>query len=233
MAGARHAGLAAMIVVAVAMVVHGPIAQPPAYHDFADARSWLGIARAADVLSNVPFALVALWALASRRNGLAWTAFDVSLLLTAFGSAYYHLAPDDARLVWDRIPIALACGAMIVAVYGETHDARRTAGALAAMCVAAVASVAWWRSTADLRPYLLLQVAPLVLVPLWQWQARRPRRERVLFGLAFACYAVAKGFEVRDRAVFDALAFASGHTLKHLAAALAAALIVEARGAPR
>lgn len=233
MAVARHAGWVAIGLIAAAMMVHGPIAQPVGYHDFADARSWLGIPRAADVLSNVPFALVALWALARRRNGLAWTAFDVSLLLTAFGSAYYHLAPDDARLVWDRIPIALACGAMIVAVYGETHDARGTAGALAAICAAAIASVVFWRSTADLRPYLLLQVAPLVLVPLWQWQARRPRRERILFGLAFACYAVAKILEVGDRAVFDALAIASGHTLKHLAAALAAALIVEARRAAR
>ncbi|MDM5181921.1 hypothetical protein PO883_32625 [Massilia sp. DJPM01] len=29
--------------------------------------------------------------------------------LTAFGSSWYHLAPDDTRLVWDRLPIALAC----------------------------------------------------------------------------------------------------------------------------
>lgn len=233
MGAARHAGWAAVAAVAAAMMIHGPIAQPAAYHDFADARAAFGIPRAADVLSNVPFALVALWALARRRGGIAWTAFDASLLLTAFGSAYYHLAPDDARLVWDRIPIALACAAMLVAVYGETHRLRGQGGALAAMGVAAVASVAWWRAAADLRPYLLLQVAPLLLVPLWQWQAGRPRRERILFGMAFGCYAAAKIFEVLDRAAFDALAIVSGHTLKHLAAALAAALIVEARRGAR
>ena len=232
MAGARWLAWAAMATIAAAMLAYGPIPQPAAYHDFADARGAFGIPRAADVLSNVPFALVALWALARRRGGLAWAAFDVSLLLTAFGSAYYHLAPDDARLVWDRIPIALACAAMLVAVYGETHGSRNTSGALAAMGIAAVASVAWWRSTADLRPYLFLQVAPLVVVPAWQWLAGRPRRERVLFGLAFAGYAVAKVFEALDRPVFDAVAIVSGHTLKHLIAALAAALIVEARRGP-
>ena len=230
---ARWLPWAALGVIAAAMLLHGPIAQPAGYHDFADARSAFGIARAADVLSNVPFALVALWGLLRRPAGPAWRMFDVALLLTAFGSSYYHLAPDDARLVWDRIPIALACAAMIVAVHAETHTTHHMHALLAAMAVAAVASVVWWRETTDLGPYLLFQAAPLVLVPFWQWQANRPRRERILFGMAFACYAIAKMLEVLDRAVFQALTVVSGHTLKHLFAAFAAALIVEARGAAR
>ncbi len=49
--------LVALLVIA-AMVLHGPIAQPAAYHQFADQRLWLGMAHAADVLSNLGFALV-------------------------------------------------------------------------------------------------------------------------------------------------------------------------------
>jgi hypothetical protein len=214
---------------AVAMLAHGPIAQLDNYHAFADTRSWLGIAHAGDVLSNIPFALVGLWALAKRRNTASWSVFDVALVLTALGSSYYHLAPDDARLVWDRLPIALACAALLVAVYERTDAPRYTTARLAALCAFAAASVEWWRRTGDLRPYLLLQGAPLLLIPLWQWRARVPPRERVLFGLAIAAYVVAKALEVGDREVFEALGFVSGHTLKHLFAAAGAWLIVLGR----
>ena len=100
---------------------------------------------------------------------------------------------------------------------------------LVALCAVAVGSVAWWHETGDLRPYLLLQGAPLVLVPLWQWQAGAPRRERALFGAAIACYVAAKLCESLDRAIFHTLVVVSGHTLKHLLAALGAGLIVQGR----
>jgi hypothetical protein len=214
---------------ALGMLAHGPIPQLSNYHAFADARSWLGIPHAADVLSNIPFALVGLWALAKRRGTLAWAVFDVALVLTALGSSYYHLAPDDARLVWDRLPIALACAALLVAVHEGTGSPGHTTVRLVALCAFAIASVEWWRQTGDLRPYLLLQGAPLVLVPLWQWRAGLARRVRVLFGLAILAYAAAKACELRDRALFDVLGLVSGHTLKHLLAALGAWLIVVAR----
>lgn len=38
---------------------------------------------------------------------LGWAAFFVGITATSFGSAYYHLNPNDARLVWDRLPVCL------------------------------------------------------------------------------------------------------------------------------
>ena len=76
-----------VLAAAAALFLHGPIHQPQAYHAFADARPWLGVPRAGDVLSNVPFALVGLWALLRRRAGLSWTVFDMALVRTAIGSA--------------------------------------------------------------------------------------------------------------------------------------------------
>jgi len=88
----------------------------------------------------------------------------------------------------------------------------------------------WWsfteaRGMGDLRPYLLLQGAPLVLVPLWQHFARSPLESRIAFGIAIVLYAIAKGAEFGDHAIFHALGFVSGHTLKHLLAVAAGALI--------
>ena len=45
----------------VLLALHGRIAQPPHYNEFADQSSIFGIPHAADVLSNAGFALVALW----------------------------------------------------------------------------------------------------------------------------------------------------------------------------
>ena len=103
----------AVIMVAIALFLQ-PIPQPLSYHNFADHRSWLGVPNFGDVTSNVPFAIVGIWGLivllspgkvefSDRRERWLYLMMFASLILTAFGSGYYHLAPDNARLVWDRI----------------------------------------------------------------------------------------------------------------------------------
>ena len=132
---------------------YGPIAQLPDYHRFADQQTLFGIPHFADVVSNIGFAMVALWGACTlpRASGHATLAhgwagyrlFLIGLFLTALGSAYYHLAPDNARLVWDRLPIALACGGLLAGVWG---DARKQSSAVltAWLALLAIYSVAWW-----------------------------------------------------------------------------------------
>jgi hypothetical protein len=230
-----------LVVVAGVMVGWGRIPQAAHYHQFADTRPLLGVANGGDVLSNLAFAVVAAW-------GIAWLAragtgtrlapsiaglwiFMVALALTSLGSGYYHLAPENDRLVWDRLPIALACAGLLGASYTRTHDTPLTLTIPFALAAFGVATVYWWAATeargvGDLRPYILLQGAPLVLVPLWQWQAGSPRRERAAFAIAVLVYVLAKVAELNDRAIFEALGVLSGHTLKHLLAAVASAFII-------
>jgi hypothetical protein len=232
---------ALLLAMAAAMLAHGPIAQLAHYHEFADTRAVLGVPNAGDVLSNVGFALVGLWGLAALwphrgSPGLArawpgYALFLAALVLTAFGSSFYHLAPDNARLVWDRMPIALACAGLLAAVDGETRDSAQPRWLPAVLALAGVASVLWWSFTeaggaGDLRPYLLLQAAPLVLIPLWQANHGTPRAERIAVGVAIALYAGAKAAELADHAIFDALGFVSGHTIKHLLSIAASAVLV-------
>jgi hypothetical protein len=219
--------------------LHGPIHQLEHYHEFADQRVWLGIAHAVDVLSNLGFAAVGLWGLywlwpAQRHLRLAnawpgYRLFLTSLVLTAFGSTFYHLDPDNSRLVWDRLPIALACAGLLAGVYSDSRpeDGGRITGLLS---IAAFLSVAWWylteqRGEGDLRPYLLLQALPLLLIPLWQAIYDAPRADRVAFGLAIALYAAAKVAELYDHELFDALGWVSGHTIKHLLSTGSAAVL--------
>ena len=235
--------------IAVAMLVHGPIAQLAHYHEFADTRTLLGIPHALDVLSNAGFVAVGLWGLAApwsaRRDPAfapswpGYLVFGLALVATAFGSGWYHLAPDDARLVWDRLPIALACAGLLAAVHGDTHGDRHPWTIVTVLVALACASVWWWsftgrHGTGDLRPYLYLQAIPLLLIPGWQAVHGAPRSRRLAFGAAILLYAAAKVFELADHAVFDATGWVSGHTIKHLlATAASAAIIGEAAGRSR
>ena len=225
----------------LAWLAHGPIHQVANYHDFADKRRFLGVPHAGDVLSNLAIAAPGLWALwifrtraAREALGAAWPGyalFFVALALTSLGSGYYHWAPDNARLVWDRLPIALACAGLLAGARAGTVAPAQGTWVVAVLAILAIASVQWWtftdaRGSDDLGPYLLFQLAPLLLVPCWQHMAGAARRERYLFFVAIALYALAKAAEVNDRAIFDALGVVSGHTLKHLFAGAAAFALV-------
>src|SRR4030095_3899857 len=105
----------------IAAVMAAPIPQDPAYHRLADGRAFFGIPNALNVISNAPFVLVcALGGWGGRPGGggtagfidgrerWPWMVLFAGLLLTGFGSAYYHLEPNNQRLVWDRLPLAAA-----------------------------------------------------------------------------------------------------------------------------
>ncbi|MFA9274453.1 MAG: hypothetical protein ACEQSE_06200 [Candidatus Aquirickettsiella gammari] len=246
-----------VLLMSAGFLLHGAIPQYADYHAFADTRMHWGIPNALDVLSNFPFALVGLvgcfgivrcWRdrQQHQRNDsaldCAYWAFAVSICATSLGSTYYHLAPDDARLFWDRLPIALACASLLVAVHIEARNTSRTSyvqnkyahflgySELLLMLIFAVVSVVWWQRTGDLRLYLGLQVAAIVLIPLWQWIYAVARLQRILFGIAIAAYVLAKLAEIGDAAILTYTGFISGHSIKHLLAAGAAGLIFYAWG---
>ncbi len=229
------------LLVCVVALTHGPIEQPANYHDFADHSTWLGIPHAADVLSNIGFAVAGVWGLlvlrprrdhAAIRDGwIGYQLFLIGLVLTSLGSAFYHLAPDNARLVWDRLPIVLACAGLLAAVRAETLKNTNITRDTMLLGMLAVTSVVWWfvtdqRGQGDLRPYLILQLLPLALIPMWQAIYVAPRRDRIWFGFALLLYVFAKAAELRDHEILAAMGFISGHTIKHLLATAAAAVIV-------
>lgn len=231
-------------VAAAAMWFHGPIAQWADYHAFADQRAWLGVPNAANVLSNLPFLAIGLWGLWRLRGSAAptaaaWRVFSAALACTAAGSAIYHWAPSNATLVGDRLPIAWACAALLCAFLGERVQRRwcdaRVLGA--ALFAATLSVVYWWIGErgghGDLRPYLVVQFLPGLLVPAALWLGLAPAFEEDTPASAWwallGFYAAAKLMEMADRTVFDAsITFVSGHTLKHLLAAAGAAWLLGA-----
>jgi hypothetical protein len=227
--------IAALLEIAVALAPRRP--QPESYHHFADQREWLGIHRFGDVASNVPFAVIGLWGLgfvaskggrrafANNLERIPYALVFLGLFLTAFGSAYYHLAPDNARLVWDRLPMTIVFMSLVAAMLAERVSLKLGLGLLPILLAVGIASVFQWyhseqMGAGDLRWYAAVQVYALaVLLVALLLPPRYTRTSDLAIVAAF--YVLAKILELSDQAIFSAGHIVSGHTLKHLAAAAA------------
>jgi hypothetical protein len=229
--------LIAFTLLSVAAALFLPaIPQPIEYHDFADQRSLLGVANFLDVTSNAAFLVVGLAGLViTLRRGtefehaaerLPYAVFFVGVALTAAGSGYYHLAPDNERLFWDRLPMTIAFMSLISAQITERISVRAGLALLAPMLVVGVASVVYWIFTeragsGNVIPYVVLQayaVAALLLIALTR-PSRYTRGADIYW--VFGGYVAAKLLELLDHQVLNLNGLASGHSLKHLVAALA------------
>jgi len=206
---------------AAALAAMSPITQDQAYHAFADARPLLGIPNFWNVASNLPFVAVGAAGLAFWRRDAAATALFVGILLTGFGSSYYHLAPDDGRLFWDRLPMTIGFMALLAGAIGERFGDAAGRLALWPLLAIGAASLLWWRWTGDLRPYVWVQFYPFLVLPiLYLWFPATTGT--AILVTAAALYGLAKALEYFDRAIYAATGdIVSGHTLKHLAAAAA------------
>jgi hypothetical protein len=234
--------LGVVAVITIVVFLFPAIPQSEDYHHFADTRTLAGIPNALDVLCNAFFLMVGLLGMrcvlrrakevtGSRfldpRERWPYFIFFLGVALTTFGSAYYHAQPDDARLLWDRLPMTLGFMSLLAATLNERVDLKTGSLALAPLLILGVASVVYWsvtqsRGQGDLRPYVLAQFGSLavLLVLLGLFPPRYTRGSDLIVSLGI--YALAKAFEAADRPIFDMGKIVSGHTLKHLAAALSA-----------
>ena len=212
------------------MLALEPIAQDPRYHDLADGRTLLGIPNFVNVASNLPFLIIGIAGLLGPPQTRppagawpVWAVFFAGVALTGLGSAYYHLAPADPTLVWDRLPMTLAFMGLFVALLSEHAGERLTRYLLAPAILIGLASIGWWLYADDLRLYLWVQGAPLlaVLLALLLFPPRYTHRAYLLYGLGF--YVLAKIAEFHDPELYALTAETlSGHSAKHLLASVSA-----------
>lgn len=235
----RRVGVLLGLVGVVAAVVAclPPIPQDQDYHRFVDRRALLGIPNAGDVLSNGAFVIAGVWGLlACARTRFAGRAGYVVLFLgvalTGAGSAYYHLAPDDERLVWDRLPMTLGFMGLLAATIGERVGARWGLRLLAPLVALGVWSVLHWIAgervgAGDLRPYIVVQFGSLLGIAGLLGLLPGKYGETRLLWAGLCGYALAKVCESLDGEIFAASGeLVSGHTLKHVIAGAAVGLIV-------
>jgi len=229
------AAAGALVLLAAVLAPRTP--QPLWYHEFADRRSWLGISNFGDVASNFLFALFGVVGLVflcgnssqshfiERREKWFYFLLFFGLLLTAAGSAYYHLAPDNVLLVWDRLPMTLIFMPLVAAMVGERLSVKLGLQLLPILIGMDLASVLYWswtetRGAGDLRFYAAVQVYAVLAILVASLLPPRYTRTSDLIVVSFF-YVLAKVCEIADRQIFSLGQVVSGHTLKHLAAGLA------------
>jgi hypothetical protein len=165
----------------------------------------------------------------ARAQRPAWIVFFAGATAVGVGSGYYHLHPDDASLVWDRLPMTLAFMGLFALLAGEHLEVRWGRALLWPLLAAGLASVLWWRWTGDLRPYAAVQFLPLLLIPGLLLAFPKPGRGPLWCVLAL--YVVAKALEYWDGAILAATGVMGGHAIKHVAAAAGIGVIAGWLGA--
>lgn len=220
-----------------------PIPQDSSYHQFADSKTILDIPNFWNVTSNLPFIVVGLIGLmrvlqrhkeqasAGNSETASWSCFFTGVIFTGFGSIWYHLAPDNHNLVFNRLPMTIGLMALFAGVIAErvSHQAYRLL--LWPLVGLGLASVISWyaselRDAGDLRLYILVHLFPLLTIPLMM-AIYSPKYTHGIYTIfAIATYAVAKTCEHFDHDIFMMTGWLSGHVLSHLFAALACWFLV-------
>jgi len=232
------------IIIAVALLlvaaIWGPeVMQPAHQHDFADQRFFGSLPCAADVLSNLPFALwgfvgLAVLPKAKLSPGMASLAvlFFIGLIITAGASSWYHLQPDDAGLAIDRLGMTVAFAGLLGLAAADRASIRAGAGLGLLVLVFGLISVWLWSNSGNVLPWLVLQFGGMALI---LWLATRQRVPEVngtlaiRWGVVILIYAAAKILELADHAVYDFTSqLISGHSLKHIVASFAAWPVISA-----
>jgi hypothetical protein len=210
--------------------------QPLDYHHFADQRAAFGIGNFLDVVTNVAFLLAGLAGLAVVFSGRAcfefpgerwpYAVFFLGVLLTAAGSAWYHLSPDNETLFWDRLPMTIAFMGLLSSQIVDRVSVRAGLALLVPMLLVGMGSVVYWIVTeragaGNVLPYGILQGYSVVvlLIMATLHRSRYTRANDVYF--IFGWYVLAKVLESMDGEILALGHVVSGHSLKHVAAAAA------------
>ena len=213
------------------------------YHNFADTQTMFGLPHALDVLSNLPFFVVGVWGIfwllgessrlsfVDKRERIPYLVFFTGVALTGIGSFWYHLSPSNSRLPWDLLPMTCAFVSLVVAVFMERVNATVGLVCLTPLLLLGIAGVAEWyfseaQGRGNYKFYLFVQFfSPVVLaliVGLFP-----PRYSGIGYmAMAFGLFVAAKLFEYFDRQIYLSGKIVSGHSLKHVTAAVSCYLIL-------
>lgn len=222
----------AIVCFVVLMIVTPAIPQSEEYHNFADQREFFGIPNTLNVVSNFPFLVVGLvglillfrgdhFQLSSAGEFWGWTCFFIGVAAVAFGSSYYHLKPNDTTLVWDRLPMTVAFTSIVAIFIIERVDERKGTLSIIPLLLAGVVSILYWSFFDDLRPYALVQYVPCIAIPIMAILLPAMYTHSSYWLWAAGFYLLAKVEEAIDKPIYGwTHHVVSGHTLKHLCAAM-------------
>jgi len=219
------------------------ISQDQSYHAFADRRSWGFMPNAADTLSNLAFVIAGAWgnwrllsgriALSGPSTRLPLAVFFTGVLMTGLTSGFYHLAPSDSRLVVDRLAMSVSFAAVLALLAADRVSWRMGLWSLWGLIFLAPLTVLIWAFSGNLTPYAVLQFGGIILIASLCWRPPLQARGFNFIGLLIF-YGLAKIAEGLDHEFFEfTFGLISGHSAKHILAALGVFVLIRRRGGLR
>jgi hypothetical protein len=221
----------------VVFIFIGPIQQDESYHHFADTINIIHIHNFWNVVSNIGFVLTGLYGFVVIKKHQINTAINyvlfAGIILTGIGSAYYHFAPNNTTLVWDRLPMTIVFTTFFAQLY-SWYICHKTGKIIwASSLVLGIVSVFYWQYTesihqGDLRLYALVQYLPmLLLLVILAFHYKAFSFLLQPFSMVMLFYIIAKLFEHFDKIIFENTQLIGGHPFKHIAASIASLYIVK------
>ncbi len=215
----------------ILMWKHLPLADRESYFNFADTRSLFFVQNAGDVISNIPFLFVGLWGLYITANNkhllpaykLAIRVIALGIFFTCFGSMYFHLNPNLATLFWNRLPMTVGFSGLVILLIIDRLSLNAGVRLAFPLLIIGMCSIIGWHlGYLSLRPYLVVQFGCLIFSILTAILTPSNIVKNKSIFWAIGLYALAKFTESNDLVIYEKLNYlVSGHTLKHLLAALA------------
>lgn len=214
------------------------IRQDLSYHNFADKRSGtffgLFVPNFNDVVSNFPFFLLGCIGfivtssvkLHSENERLPLWIIFFGVTLVSFGSSWYHWTPNNSSLVLDRLPMTFCFIGMYCWIIEDRIGGSCGIRLLTPLLSLGILSIVLWHIFDNLALYVWIQFFPLLTIPfiLYHFPSLHYTDDGGIQGM-FVLYLLAKLCEVFDKGIFFLTGnYISGHTLKHLLAALVPAL---------
>uniref|UniRef100_A0A0E0JF77 Pentatricopeptide repeat-containing protein n=1 Tax=Oryza punctata TaxID=4537 RepID=A0A0E0JF77_ORYPU len=196
-------------------------------------RNLLGVPNTLNVLTAYPLLLAGVpglvlclcgsgcFGISLRWEALGWFLFYAGNVAAAFGSAYYHLKPDDDRLIWDRLPMMISASSMLSILVIERVDERAGLSCLLLLLSLILVSSACERVLDDMRLWVVLNSAPCIAIPAMLFLFPPKYTHSRFWFLATGFYLLARFEGLADRKVYSVNRyFISGHSLEHLCFAM-------------
>ncbi|XVF35335.1 hypothetical protein REPUB_Repub18cG0136700 [Reevesia pubescens] len=207
-------------------------------HLYADMRNFLGVPNTLNVITNFPFLIVGVLGFVLSLGGggffyirlrgeiWGWVLFYGGIASVAFGSAYYHLRPDDNRVMLDTFPMMIAYSSLFSNFILERLGEKMGLSCLFSLLVIAVLSTIYARTFNDLRLCMTFQLIPCIAIPIMTFLFP-PKYTHSRYWLWIAGVSIiAKMEALADMKIYRANNYIiSGHSLEHLCSAITPVLV--------
>ncbi|WP_298544477.1 ceramidase domain-containing protein [uncultured Aquimarina sp.] len=214
------------VIAVMTMFFIDPIIQNESYHLFNDNRSFVNIPNFWNVISNYPFLIVGglgvIYFMQSKKPEISYVLLFLGIILVAIGSGYYHLFPSSQSLVWDRLPMTIVFMTLFSIVIKEFVSVRLGRLVLFPLILVGMSSILYWAfgKSGDLRFYALIQFYPMLAIPIILIFFKSKYNKGIEYWILLTSYIIAKILEYFDAEIYLFLEFISGHSLKHIVAAI-------------